>query len=334
MGQVGKREHTSFGATVVNIAGMHTLAGAPEFKSFKVTPVTPRLGGMIEGIHLSELDDESATELREALWHYGVLFAKEQFLTPEQQINVGRWFGDELEKHTFAKTLAESGYPELLVIEKYESDKSKTTTDIWHHDVTGRKHPNIASVLQADEVPFGADTMWSSASAAYENLPFALKLMFLNIDVDHDSAYMVLRHDFGDSSTAAGKMLELGEANTHPAVVNHPFTDKLCLFVGNGYVKRVQGYTAEMSDLVLKIANEQPKLPEFQVRYQWGKGDVAIWDNFGTVHYGVTADVGNQLRRLHRVAAWSKKVTPTLDRKKAVRELLQTQQEISARIEG
>lgn len=59
------------------------------------------------------------------------------------------------------------------------------------------------SVLQADEVPFGADTMWSSTTAVYDSLPYALKLLFLNLDIDHDAAYMVLRHDFGDASTAA-----------------------------------------------------------------------------------------------------------------------------------
>ena len=300
----------------------NVMVDAPVFKHFQVTPVSPRLGGVVEGIHLSELNEEAAAELRQALWHYGVLFAKAQFLTPEQQKAVGLHFGDELEKHTFGKTLADEGHPEVLVIEKYASDKAKTTTDIWHHDVTGRKHPNIMSVLQADEVPFGADTMWSSASAAYESLPYALKLLFLNIDIDHDSAYLVLRHDFGDASTAAERMLKIGEANTHPAVINHPVTGKLCLFVGNGYVKRVHGYPTDLSELILKIANEQPKLPEFQVRYQWGRGDVALWDNFGTTHYGVTADLGSQRRRLHRVAAWSKSVSPKLDREAAIRDLM------------
>ena len=308
----------------MNAPVSNVIANAPVFKHFQVTPVTPRIGGIVEGIHLSELNEESAAELREALWHYGVLFAREQFLTPEQQKTVGLHFADQLEKHTFGKTLVDEGHPEVLVIEKYASDNAKTTTDIWHHDVTGRKHPNVMSILQADEIPFGGDTMWSSASAAYESLPYALKLLFLNIDIDHDAAYMVLRHDFGDASTAAEKMMQLGEANTHPAVINHPVTGKLCLFVGNGYVKRVHGYSADQSDLILKIANEQPKLPEFQVRYQWNKGDVAMWDNFGTTHYGVTADIGNQTRRLHRVAAWSKSVSPSLDREKAIRELMQS----------
>ena len=30
---------------------------------------------------------------------------------------------------------------------------------------------------------------------------------------------------------------------------------------------------------------------ELQVRHKWEAGDVAMWDNFGTAHYGVTADL-------------------------------------------
>ena len=295
----------------------------PEFKHIEVTPVTPALGGTIEGAHLSEISEDMAAELRTALWHYGVLFARDQHLTPEQQKTLALCFGDELELHSFAPTLKDEGHPEVVVIKKYESDKTKSTTDIWHHDVTARKYPNIAAVLQAKEVPFGEDTMWASASAAYDRLPYALKLLFLNIDVDHDTVFFALRHDFGDATTAAEKLVKLGEVNTHPAVINHPVTGRLCLFIGNGYVKRVNGYTADLSEMVLKIANELPKIPELQVRYQWRPGDVAIWDNFGTLHYGVTADLGDKVRELHRVAAWSPNVRPALDRKAAIEALIQ-----------
>ncbi|MGI9325188.1 MAG: TauD/TfdA dioxygenase family protein [Pseudomonadales bacterium] len=293
------------------------------FQHFEVTPVTPVVGATIEGLHLSELTDESAEELRQAVWRYGVVFAREQHLTPEQQKRVARCFAPDLEQHSFGKTLADEGHPEILVIEKLKSDKAKTTTDIWHHDVSARKHPNVVSVLQAKEVPFGADTMWASTTAAFDHLPHELKLLFLGLDIDHDTTFMALRHDFGDASTGVEKLVQLGEVNTHPAVIRHPFNDRLGLFIGNGYVKRVHGYTAEMSELILKIANELPKLPELQVRHRWRPGDVAIWDNFGTVHYGVTGDLGDQKRLLHRVAAWSPDVSPALDRKAAIAELMQ-----------
>lgn len=284
---------------------------ARDYRHFRVTPRTPVIGGWIEDYHLGDLNDEAAEDLRDALWHYGVLFARKQHLSFDAMKAVAWAFGDQLETHSYAPTKADEGHPEVVVIRKLQSDKAKTTTDIWHHDVSARKYPNIMAILQADQVPFGADTMWSSMTSAYDRLPDALKQLFLSLDIDHDTLYLMLRHDFGDASMSPEKIAALGEAHTHPAVIAHHATGKPCLFVGNGYVKRVSGYTAEISELILKIANEMPKIPELQVRHQWEAGDVAIWDNFGTCHYGVSADTGDQLRLLHRVASWSESVTPT-----------------------
>lgn len=292
-----------------------------DYRHFRIEPCTPVIGGMLTGLNLAELDDESSEDLRDALWEYGVLFSRAQHLDFAAMKRVAHVFGEELEQHSFAPTMAAQGHPEVVKIEKLETDRSKSTTDIWHHDVTARKHPNIMSILQAEHVPFGADTMWASMTAAFDRLPGALKRLFLDLEVDHDTLFLMLRHDFGDASMGMEKIAALREAATHPAVISHHATGKPCLFVGNGYTKRVHGYPTEFSELLLKLANELPKIPEIQVRFQWQPGDIAIWDNFSTAHYGVTADLGNQLRRLYRVASWSERVTPTLDREAALARL-------------
>ena len=177
-------------------------------------------------------------------------------------------------------------------------------------------------MLQADEVPFGADTMWASMSGAYDRLPYALKLAFLNLDVDHDTLYGALRHDQARSPRVFEKLAASGERRSHPAVIHHPFTGRPCLFVGNAWTRRIRDCNSDQGELLLRLANDMSKVPELQVRWQWRKGDVALWDNFGTTHYGVTGDVGSE-RRLYRVSAWSPRIRPTLDRDRAVRELLE-----------
>ena len=293
----------------------------PDYRQFALTPSTPVLGANVEGLHLASVSDDAADELRRALWRYGVLFLREQHLTPSQLKDAGHLFGAQLEQHTFGKTLAEEGLPEVLVIEQLQSDRAKTTTDIWHHDVTAREHPNLVSVLQATEVPFGADTMWASSAAAFEWLPPALQLLFLSLDIEHDTTYMALRHDFAPADKLAD-LVKLGENAVHPAVIRHPFNHRLCLFVGNGYTKRVQGYSAEQGEHLIKLAIEQAKIPEIQVRHAWQPGDIAIWDNLGTLHYGVTGDLRNQRRLLHRVAAWSPDIKPQLDRQATLAALM------------
>ena len=280
-----------------------------DYKHFRVVPRTPVIGGWIEGCDLGSLGEDSRDDLRDALWTYGVLFGKRQHLSFKAMKDIAHVYGDQLEQHTFAPTMAEQGHPEVVVIQRIKTDKAKATTDIWHHDVSARRHPNIMSILQAEQVPFGADTMWSSMSSAYLRMPTAIRALFEALRIEHDSLYLMMRHDFGDQSII-DKIAANREHSVHPAVIRHHATGRPCLFVGNGYVQRVQGYEAELSEQLIRIANDYCKIPELQVRHSWEPGDVAIWDNFGTAHYGVSADIGDQVRRLHRVASWSETVTP------------------------
>jgi taurine dioxygenase len=280
-----------------------------EYKHFSIVPRTPVIGGWIEGCNLADLGEDAHDDLRDALWTYGVLFGRGQNLSFEAMKRIALAYGERLEEHTFAPTKADEGHPEVVVIQRLQTDKAKSTTDLWHHDVSARQHPNVMSILQADQVPFGADTMWASASAAYDRLPAAMKQLFGSLQVEHDSLYLMLRHDFGDASII-DKIISNREHAVHPAVIRHHATGKPCLFVGNAYVQRIKGYETELSEPLIKIAADMSKIPEIQVRHEWESGDVAIWDNFGTTHYGVSADIGTQLRRLYRVAAWSENIRP------------------------
>ncbi len=142
---------------------MANEAANVEFHHLEITPLTPNIGGMIENVDLSKLDGDIAKELRSALWRYGVLVARDQHLSVQEQKDVALVFADQLEIHSYGPSLADEGHPEVLRVEMYPAGRAQTSTDIWHQDVTGRKHPNFVNVIQAKEVPFGADTMWASA---------------------------------------------------------------------------------------------------------------------------------------------------------------------------
>jgi taurine dioxygenase len=45
---------------------------------------------------------------------------------------------------------------------------------------------------------------------------------------------------------------------------------------------------------------EHQQLPEFQVRFEWEAGSIAMWDNFSTQHYAV-ADYYPQRRLMRRI---------------------------------
>ena len=300
---------------------MSTEAAKSEFRHLEITPLSPNIGGMIENIDLSTLSGDIREELRSALWRFGVLVARNQNLSLQEQKDVALVFADQLEIHSYGPSLADEGHPDVLRVEMYPSGRAQTSTDIWHQDVTGRKHPNFVNVIQAKEVPFGADTMWASAKLGFQWLPFELKQLFLSIDVEHDTVYGIMRHDIGDDTVDVKKLLALDEYTTRPAVINHPVTGELLMFVNSVWTKRVSGYSADQSEAILRIAFDIPKKPELQVRHEWQPGDVAIWDNFSTWHYGVTADLRGNPRLLYRVGAWSKDINLTLDRESALKHL-------------
>jgi len=107
-----------------------------------------------------------------------------------------------------------------------------------------------------------------------------------------------------------------------PLVRTNPDNGTRALYFHPVKTENIVGMSAAESQALLNDLLEHSVRDEFTYRHQWRKGDVALWDNYGTLHYGVTADLGDAVRRLYRVAAWSKNVQPSLDRAAAVRELI------------
>ena len=92
------------------------------YVSIRVDKLTPHVGAEIGGVDLSEpLDERTFKEIHDALIDNGVIFFRDQRLTPDQQKAFGRLFG-ELHLHPAAPALLE-GYPEILVIHADERSK-------------------------------------------------------------------------------------------------------------------------------------------------------------------------------------------------------------------
>jgi taurine dioxygenase len=85
----------------------------------------------------------------------------------------------------------------------------------------------------------------------------------------------------------------------HPVVRVHPETGERALTLGH-FVDAFTGLkTSETAD-ILRLLQARIERPDNTVRWAWSPGDVAIWDNRSTQHYGV-ADFGGAYRRVNRV---------------------------------
>jgi len=96
------------------------------------------------------------------------------------------------------------------------------------------------------------------------------------------------------------KLINDNPSTIHPAVISHPETGKRCLYVNSLWTKRILGLHQDQSSSLLNMLFDLIKRPEFQLRFKWEHGSVAIWDNFATQHYAVF-DYAPHRRVMNRV---------------------------------
>lgn len=83
----------------------------------------------------------------------------------------------------------------------------------------------------------------------------------------------------------------------------HPVTGYKTLFVNRTFTTRILELTPdESADVLQHLFRHIAENHDLQVRYQWGKDDVAIWDNRATFHTA-TLDYGNADRQGNRAVS-------------------------------
>ncbi len=267
--------------------------------SLEVKKLTPNIGAKIHDVDLASITDSGKIdEIYQALLEHLVVFFPGQSLTPEQQIRFAAQFGELDQPHPIYPHADDKGQVTLL---ENDADRPPDTND-WHTDLTFKSHPPFASILYAVEVPeSGGDTLWSSLYAAYNALPEDMKSFFADKSAVHDMGDFrntYLQKDNPEASLNEA-MSKLGNA-VHPIVKYHPITQKPYLYVNPSFTRYIAGQQWTESNRLLSYLYEHQNQPEYQVRYKWSKGTVAMWDNRCTMHYAV-ADYLPHYRRMHRV---------------------------------
>lgn len=276
-----------------------------------ILPATPTIGAEISGLDLDRpLSSEEADLLRAAWLRFKVIFFRDQDISHESHVRLGRLFG-ELEGHPVIPSVA--GYPEILRIEGVEGVQLTAATlapfqayNKWHTDVTFRDRPSIASILRARILPpLGGDTMWADAAAAYAGLPRAVKDRIEELEAEHD----IIRSFSGRVSQEKRAQLARDFPPVrHPVVRTHPETGEKILYVNYTFTTRIVGLPEEESDSLLRLLFDRIKVPEYQVRFRWTANAIGIWDNRSTQHYAV-GDYWPEHRVLERVTVSGDVVT-------------------------
>jgi taurine dioxygenase len=262
--------------------------------SIQIRLVSGAIGAEIAGVDLSEpLAEQTRDTIRKTLSDRGVVFFRDQSLTPEQHISLARRFGDINVNRFFAHA---DGYPEIALVSK-EPDQTKNIGGGWHTDHSYDQSPALGSILYAREVPpSGGDTLFSSMYAAYDAFSDGLKQTLAGLRAVHSS-----RHVFGVVRDERFRNAEAAVQDTvHPVVITHPDSGRKALYVNPGFTLRFDGWTSEESKPLLEFLYRHAARPEFGCRFVWRNGSIAFWDNRATWHYAVN-DYQGERRLMHRI---------------------------------
>jgi taurine dioxygenase len=269
-----------------------------------VRPVSANIGAEIRGIDLTQpLDDATYNEIRAALNERGVIFFRDQTITPAHQVAFARPFGETyIDPAGGIGRLA--GYPAIGEVRK-EPEETRNIGGNWHTDHSFDPDPPLGSILLARELPdYGGDTLFASMFAAYDALSEGLKKTLEGLNAVHAKmrAFDGLPSDRKVSAEERAKIQAKFVARDaiHPVVPRHPETGRRLLFVNPTYTRRFEGWTEQESEPLLKYLFQHAARPEFTYRFEWREGSIAFWDNRSVWHYALN-DYHGERRLMHRI---------------------------------
>jgi len=272
-----------------------------DYKHISLQPIAGSLGAIIGGVDLSEpLSDEVYAEIKQALLDNLVIFFRDQSITPAQQIEFGRRFG-ELHVHPFIPCL--EGHDEIIQIKAEGGDNPYLRlSNAWHPDLSYTTEPPLAAILRGVTIPGrGGDTMWVNLYKAYDTLSDTMKAMIEPLSAYHDLTKTYRREEL--QSKGGPARYEATFQGTppiaQPLVQVHPETGKKFLYISELTTTHIEGLAPRESDAILGFLLEHLDWKELHCRFYWEPDSIAMWDNRCTCHYAVRDY--DEPREMHRV---------------------------------
>jgi len=274
---------------------------ADGYEQISVTPLGESIGATIGGVRLGgDVDPQVVAEIRRALLAHKVVFFS------------GQHHLDDAAHYEFASLLGSPTSPHPTVrgndhgVLAIDSERGKANS--WHTDVTFVDRIPAISLLRPIILPtHGGNTVWANTVTAYQRLHPALQALVERLWAVHTNLYDYVAErdekriggiDVEEQAYRDEFASQVFETE-HPVVRVHPETGERTLLLGH-FIKRFVGLNSHDSADLFNLLQRHVTRLENTVRWRWSAGDLAIWDNRATQHYGV-ADYGNQKRLLHRI---------------------------------
>jgi taurine dioxygenase len=271
--------------------------------AIEIVPTGAALGAEIRGVDLARpIDEGTFGEIERAFNENGVIFFRDQRITPPQQVELTRRFG-EIEFNIFGERWSVPGSPEIVVVSNVtEDDKPigvRRAGENWHSDMCYAARPPRGTMLYALEIPdlHGlplGDTEFASAAAAWDALPEPLRRRIEGRRAVFD--FVGRKRAFPPKQSEIDRYPPV----THPIVRTHPRTGRKCLYVMRDDCTGIEGIEPEEAEALITALADHIVKPAFIYRHQWRPGDLLLWDNCSVQHRAIQ-DYDLPMRRLmHR----------------------------------
>ena len=265
-----------------------------------IKPTSGSIGAEIHGVNLStDLSDAVFSEIRQTFIDHGLIFFRNQELTPDDHLRFAKRWGEININRFFAKV---EGYEQIAEVKK-DSDQEINIGGAWHTDHSYDQIPAMGSILLARETPkTGGDTLFANMYRAYESLSDGLKGTLESMNACHSSRHVFGAHTgYAEASNQRIGNPELATQDAiHPVIITHPESKRKALYVNPEFTVNFEGWTKEESQPLLSYLTEHSTRPENITRFNWEPGSIAFWDNRCTWHFALN-DYPGEKRLMHRI---------------------------------
>lgn len=145
--------------------------------------------------------------------------------------------------------------------------------------------------------------MWVSMIDAAEGLDPQLRSCVNGLSAIHDwetPSNVAAVKSGEDGAVRYAEMRTRYHPVVRPVLLPHPRSGKDILYVNGLYTTALVGVPPTLGNALLPYLTGLANTPEWQVRWRWEPGSMAIWDNWAVQHYAIS-DYYPHERIMHRV---------------------------------
>lgn len=269
----------------------------------ELIPITNRIGTEVRGIDLTQpISSSDFDRIYQAWIDTTILLFRNQSLTPRQQIDLTKKFG-EIVSYTRDK-FSDNEYAEILILSNIEKDGkligSPMSGRVWHTDGHYLTQPPAGSIMYAIETPpEGGDTLFANMFAAYEDLPEVVKAKIDNLKVVI-SRVQSRYYNYPERGAASEQEVKEWKDVPQPMVRIHPESGRKAIYAGGNVPWRIAGMDEAESAALVTFVQEFSIMEQYTYRHKWRPGDVVVWENRSAMHCATPYDQNNHRRLMHR----------------------------------